>query len=58
LATYPQGIAVDAAGNLYVGYYFGMAVYSAPITGTSVPTLTLFPGSPSSLSPLNIAVGK
>lgn len=58
LATYPQGIALDAAGNLYVGYYFGMAVYSAPITANSVPSLTLFPGSPSHFNPLGIAVGK
>jgi hypothetical protein len=55
----PEGLALDAAGNLYVGNLTNatIAVYTAPITAASVPSLT-YTVSTGAFAIFGIAVGK
>jgi hypothetical protein len=55
----PEGIALDPAGNLYIGNLSDatVTVYSAPITATSVPSL-IFKVSTGAFAIFGIAVGK
>jgi hypothetical protein len=55
----PEALALDAAGNLYVGNLSNatVAVYTAPITSGSVPSLT-FTVSAGAFAIFGIAIGK
>ena len=55
----PEGLALDPAGNLYIGNLSDatVTVYSAPITASSVPSL-IFKVSTGAFAIFGIAVGK
>ncbi len=55
----PEAVAVDPAGNLYIGNLSDatVAVYNAPITATSVPSI-IFKVSTGAFAIFGIAVGK
>ena len=55
----PEGLALDPAGNLYIGNLSDatVTVYTAPVTASSVPSL-IFKVSPGAFAIFGIAVGK
>jgi len=55
----PEGVALDASGNLYIGNLSDatVTVYTAPITASSVPSL-IFKVSTGAFAIFGIAVGK
>jgi len=55
----PEGLALDPAGNLYIGNLSDatVTVYTAPITAGSVPSL-IFKVSTGAFAIFGIAVGK
>jgi len=55
----PEGLALDPAGNLYIGNLSDatVTVYSAPITSSSVPSL-IFKVSTGAFAIFGIAIGK
>jgi hypothetical protein len=55
----PEGLALDAAGNLYIGNLSDatITVYTAPITATSVPSL-IYKVSTGAFAIFGIAIGR
>ena len=55
----PEGLAIDAAGRLYIGNLGDatVTVYTPPITASSVPTL-IYKVSTGAFAIFGIAVGK